>query len=113
LLQVFAVQLQKPPLAADARTVVIYAPGICTALDQVAQEHEPTAKFLDSLLKMGPFGVLFTASAPMVLQFAVNHGMLAPGTMGTVSMEQLLGMEIPLPETPDNGQVNTDAERSS
>jgi hypothetical protein len=95
--------MQNPVYAADARTVTIYAPGIATALNDLAKERPEVAAVLDKVLAVGPYGIVLAAITPMVLQMLTNHGKIPPGTAGTVPPQELIADLLVEPPSP-NGQ---------
>jgi hypothetical protein len=107
LLQLAAVPLTvagaqgNPAFLADAKVITVYSPGIAEALNDLAQERPEVAAVLDRVLKAGPYGALIAAIVPMTCQILANHKIVPPGVMGTVPMEQVLGIrpqEVPTNE---------------
>ena len=87
-------QLAQAPLIAfrqlsDAATIGIHWPHVAREVASLADSQEVIAKFIDPLIKVGPYTGLVTAVLPMVMQFAVNHGRVAAGAMGTVPANSL------------------------
>lgn len=69
---------------ADAQAVGMHWPGIATELATLAQTEEVIARFVDPLIKAGPYTALAMAVLPLVAQVAVNHKALPAGTMNTL-----------------------------
>jgi hypothetical protein len=87
-------QLAQVPLIAtkqyaDAGAVGIHWPGVSKELAELAETQEEIAKFIDPLIKIGPYTGLVTAVLPLILQLAVNHGVTPAGAMGTVPANML------------------------
>ncbi len=69
---------------ADAGAIGVYWPSIAHELAVLAETQEPIARVIDPLMTVGPYAGLIAAALPMVMQFAVNHGRIKPGSMRTV-----------------------------
>ena len=87
-------QLAQAPLIAfkqfaDAAALGIHWPNVAREVASLADSQEVIAKFVDPLIKIGPYTGLVTAVLPMVMQFAVNHGRAPAGAMGTVPANSL------------------------
>ena len=87
-------QLAQAPLIAfkqfsDAAAIGIHWPNVAREVASLADSQEVIAKFIDPLIKVGPYTGLITAVLPLVMQFAVNHGRVAAGAMGTVPANSL------------------------
>lgn len=82
--------LGRADLVADGATVDRHADGIAQAADSVAQHDPRFAQVIERVLAGGPWAALASALVPMAAQVAVNHGVLSPGIMGTVSPETLI-----------------------
>lgn len=87
-------QLAQVPLIAtkqfaDAATVGIHWPNVAKEISALADSQEAIARVIDPLIKIGPYTGLVTAVLPMLMQFAVNHGRVAAGAMGTVPANSL------------------------
>jgi len=78
------------PFTADLVTVDVYADPVADAFDKLADQHKGVAAVLDKLAEVGPYGLVIGALAPMILQIAVNHGALPPGTAGTADPDDLV-----------------------
>lgn len=87
-------QLAQVPLLAtkqfaDAGAVGLYWPSISKEIAELAETQEPIANLIDPLMKIGPYTGLVAAILPFFMQIAVNHGRVAPGSMGTVPASTL------------------------
>lgn len=69
---------------ADAAAVGMHWPGIAKEVAKLAESQEAVANLIDPLIKVGPYAGLIAATLPLVMQLAVNHGRVKPGSMGTV-----------------------------
>jgi hypothetical protein len=67
----------------------MYWPKVAQELANLADSQEQVAKFIDPLIQIGPYTGLITALLPLVMQVGVNHGIMAPGGMGTVPASTL------------------------
>jgi hypothetical protein len=89
-----AVAGQRSPAAlADAAALAIHGPAVVEAVNDIAQEQPAVARVLDRLAKVGPYGALLTAVAPLAVQMLVNHGMIpveAGEAAGAVSPDDLV-----------------------
>jgi hypothetical protein len=86
-LAIAAYQTNNVKLGAAALVITDHAPNIASATNEVAQEHEAFAKIVEWVLQVGPYGKLFAASLPMVVQLAVIFERIPAGFMGTVPAE--------------------------
>lgn len=82
-------QLAQVPLLAtkqyaDAGAVGMYWPGISKEIAELADTQPAIASVIDPLMKIGPYTGLVAAILPFLMQIAVNHNRVAPGSMGTV-----------------------------
>jgi len=82
-------QLAQVPLIAtkqyaDVGALSMYWPGVAKELANLADSQEQIAKLIDPLIQIGPYTGLITAVLPLIMQLGVNHGIMAPGGMGTV-----------------------------
>lgn len=82
-------QLAQVPLLAtkqyaDAGAVGMYWPGISKELATLAESQPAIANVIDPLMKVGPYTGLVAAILPFLMQIAVNHNRIQPGSMGTV-----------------------------
>ena len=79
-------------LQRDAAALTLYSPGLIEAINETAKTDERLAALLDKILAVGPYGLIFAAAMPLILQILVNHGAM-PGAMaeaaGVMSVEQL------------------------
>jgi hypothetical protein len=102
VLGVVGAQTNNVALVADGVVIGHYAPGIASAVNELAQDRPEIAAALDKILKVGPYGALIGAMMPMVTQLMANHKLIKPGTMGTQSAEGVLGIPTESREgTPD------------
>lgn len=85
-----AVATRDDRFAADLVAVEASAEPIADAFDQMARTNDKIAKVLDKLAEVGPYGLLISAVAPLVLQVAANHEAIPPGVAGTVDRQTLL-----------------------
>lgn len=91
--------MKSPALLADAVAIEQGLPPIAQAIGDLAQDRPEVAAMLDRLMVAGPYTALISAVLPLALQLATNHGLMAPGTFGTMAPEQLIGtMQPPTPE---------------
>jgi hypothetical protein len=67
----------------------MYWPNVAQELANLADSQEQVAKFIDPLIQIGPYTGLIAAVLPLIMQIGVNHGVLAPGGMGTVPASTL------------------------
>lgn len=75
----------------DAITVKVHLPGVAEAVNNLAQTNAKVAATLDRIVSVGPYGELFAAVSPIVLQCLVNHRMMPPNPeIGLLAPEQLL-----------------------
>lgn len=79
-----------PFAPADAATILAHGENVSEAVADLAVKDERIAALLDKVLVAGPYGALLTAVVPMIAQFAVNHGMLPAGMLGTVPADDLI-----------------------
>jgi hypothetical protein len=87
-------QIAELPLAmfgqfADVQTIEEQGPAFCAAIAEYCEAEEKAGAVIDKIVAAGPVAVLVTACLPLVLQFAVNHGIGKAGMMGTVLPELL------------------------
>lgn len=87
-------QLAQVPLLAtkqyaDAGAVGLYWPKVAKEVAALADSQPVIANIVDPLMKVGPYTGLVTAILPFLMQIAVNHGRVAPGSMGTVPASTL------------------------
>jgi len=78
-----------PATLPDAAALAAYGPNLADALDALAKERPEVAAVLDKLLAVGPYGAVFAAAVPLLVQLGVNHA-LVPLQLGT-----LLGAQDP------------------
>lgn len=83
----------KPALQADGMAVITHAPGIATALDQVAKDDPRVRAALERVLTVSTWGALVGAMLPLVVAIAGNHGVIPP------EMAAMLNA-APAPEAP-------------
>jgi hypothetical protein len=101
MLGVVGQQTNNLPLIADAVAVESCAPKIAEAVNSLAQERAEVAAALDRILKAGPYAALIGAVVPMAFQILANHKVVPPGVAGTLSAEQVLGINTPKETAPD------------
>ena len=87
--QIVQVPLIATKQFADAGALSLYWPPIAKEVAILAESNEQIAKLIDPLIQVGPYTALIAATLPFVMQLAVNHGMVAPGAMGTVPAQVL------------------------
>lgn len=87
--------MRAPALLADAAAMEMHLPPIAGALGELAQTRPEVAAMLDRLMVAGPYTALVSATLPLGLQLAANHGLVKPGVFGTVPPEQLIGEIAP------------------
>lgn len=101
ILGVVGSQTNNLPLVADAAVVNHYAPQVASAVNDLAQERPEVAAVLDRVLKAGPYAALMGAVVPMAMQILANHKILPAGVGGTMSAEQVLGVQPQTKDSPD------------
>lgn len=101
MLGVVGSQTNNLPLVADAAVVNHYAPEVGKAVNDLAQERPEVAAVLDRVLKAGPYAALIGAVVPMTLQILANHKVVPVGIAGTMSAEQVLGIQPQSKESPN------------
>lgn len=73
-------QMVAVPLAfkapADAAAVGHHGPNIAEALNELAKERPEVAAVLERLLAVGPYGLVISATLPLVLQILHNHDVI-------------------------------------
>jgi len=74
---------------ADAGAIGIHFPKLADEVAKLAATDERVAGWIDPIIQAGPATAVIAAALPLVMQFAVNHGWMKPGGMGTVSRETL------------------------
>lgn len=74
---------------ADAATIGQHWENIAPELASLADEYDVLAKPIDLLIQAGPFGALIATVLPFGMQILTNHGILKPGTMGSLPPELL------------------------
>jgi hypothetical protein len=74
---------------ADAVTVGQHWPNVSREVAKLAETQEEIGRFIDPLIKVGPFAALITVTIPMVMQFLVNHKLMKAGVAGSVPPEAL------------------------
>jgi hypothetical protein len=68
---------------ADAGAIGLHWPNVAEELATLAESQPAIAKFIDPLIKAGPYTGLVMAILPFAAQIAVNHGRISAGAMGT------------------------------
>lgn len=89
-LPIAAAATRSDVFAADLVAINVCAEPIADAFDSLAGQNKAVAMALDKLGEVGPYGLVFAAVAPLLLQIGVNHGLVPAGTAGTVPPEVLL-----------------------
>lgn len=79
-----------PFAPADAAAILTHGDNVAEAVADLAISDERIAALLDKVLVAGPYGAVIAAVVPMFAQFAVNHGMLPAGILGTRTPEHLV-----------------------
>ncbi len=77
----------------DAWAIQNAAPGIASALNQLAQDRPEVAAMLDRILAAGPYGALIAAVIPMLVQIAANHRLIPQNLamqLGAVAPEDII-----------------------
>lgn len=73
-------QMVAVPLAfkapADAAAVGMHGPNISEALNELAKERPEVAAVLEKLLAVGPYGLVLSATLPLVIQILHNHDVI-------------------------------------
>jgi hypothetical protein len=81
---------QRVALIADGMALKLHAPGIAEALHETAKQEARLAAILDRVLAAGPYGLIFAAVTPLVMQILANHRVIAPNPMmGVLPVEDL------------------------
>jgi hypothetical protein len=100
---------------ADAGALGLHWPNIAHEVAELAESQEAIANLIDPLMKVGPYTALVAAVLPFFMQIAVNHGRVAPGSMGTVpasSLEAQIKTSMAQAEL-ESLRVQAQAERAS
>lgn len=92
VLGIVGMQTKRLDLVADAAAIEQAAPGIASAVSDLANERPEVAAVLDRILKAGPYGALLAAVIPMTVQMLANHKVIPAGVMGSKTPEDLLGI---------------------
>lgn len=79
-----------PFAPADAAAILTHGDNVSEAVADLAISDERIAALLDKVLVAGPYTAVIAAVVPMFAQFAVNHGMLPAGILGTRTPEHLV-----------------------
>jgi hypothetical protein len=91
--------MKRPELLADAAVLEMHLAPIAAALGDLANERPEVAAMLDRLMTAGPYTALVSATVPLGIQLAANHGIVKPGTLGTASPADLVAsLAPPTPE---------------
>lgn len=113
-------QLAQAPLLAtkqyaDAGAIGLHWPGISTELATLAESQPAIAKFVDPLIKAGPYTGLVMAILPFATQILVNHGRIPAGAMGSQPANSLSAqVEASLAEAEMNAlQAQLQAEQAA
>lgn len=82
-------QLAQAPLLAirqyaDAGAIGLHWPGVAKELAGLADTQPVIARFVDPLIKAGPYTGLVMAVLPFATQVLVNHGVIPAGAMGSM-----------------------------
>lgn len=98
-------QMATMPLAfkapADAAAVLVHGPNISEALNELAKERPEVATVLERLLSVGPYGLLLSATIPLIVQILHNHNIIPEQVavgVGAMPREVLLaqvGLSVP------------------
>jgi len=92
----------------DAAAITTHSPPLIEAI-QVTAENEPGfASLLDKILSFGPWGLLVSASLPLIVQILHNHEVIPANiatTVGAKSREALL-VELGLGERREHANPN-------
>lgn len=82
---------RRQALQLDAMTLTVHGPALAEALARTAEQNARVAAALDKIVKVGPYGEVIAAVAPIALQIAANHHLVEAGAVpGTMTAEQLL-----------------------
>lgn len=71
-------QTKNATLQADGYALAMHAPALAEALNDTAKQQPGVARALESIMKAGPYGAIIGAMVPLVMQIAVNHGVMQP-----------------------------------
>jgi hypothetical protein len=80
---------------ADAQAIGMHWPKIADELASLANSEAVIARFIDPLIKAGPYTALAMAVLPLVAQISVNHKVIPAGTLGTMPGD-VLGAQMEL-----------------
>jgi hypothetical protein len=85
-----------PSMGLDAIALSMHTPAIADAVGQLAEDDPRVAAILDRVMAVGPYGALFAAITPLIMQIMCNHGLLRPHPMmGTLSSDELMALVEP------------------
>lgn len=88
-----------PLFMLDSLAVTRHTPELAEAIAALALEDAAFAAVLDRVGQVGPYGALFAAVTPLLVQLGANHGLVGPmPEMGILSPTELMrdaGMEVP------------------
>lgn len=77
----------------DALTLKVHSPNLAEALNETAKTQPALASVLDRLVTAGPYGMIFAAAVPMVMQMMCNHGAIEPNPeMGIHTPDALIAL---------------------
>jgi hypothetical protein len=84
----------KPAFMASAMTVQMFAAPISESVGEIAASgrYSTFTAWMDKLIQVTPFAALASVGAQFFAQIAVNHGLMAPGMMGTKHPKLLAAM---------------------
>jgi hypothetical protein len=83
---------------ADAAAIGMHGPAISNELVALAETNETIGKGIDFLMTAGPYAGLVTATLPLVLQIATNHGRIPvvgiPGVTDPKTLQAQMEAEV-------------------
>lgn len=76
--------------AADVATITLYGDELAQQWNDAAKILPEFAAILDKVMTIGPWSLVLAPVVSIGLQISTNHGMLPAGTMGTLTVEEIL-----------------------
>lgn len=96
----------------DSAAILVSAPELAAAANELAQESPAIAEWCDRLLKNGPYTALAMAAARLGAQLAENHGLLPPAVtraLGATPREQFAASIVTTERVAQAAQASQDA----
>jgi hypothetical protein len=82
--------MKRPDLAMDAATITLHADHVAEGVAEAALEIPQLQAILDRVMTVGPWGAAVAPVLALGAQLMANHGVIPPGTMGTLTREEIL-----------------------